>query len=170
MASPRMPSRAAIATVGIIGAGTMGSGIAINFLLAGIPTVILETRQEALDRGVKHIQDFFADRVSKRKMKPEKAQALAALLQPTLDYADLANADLVIEAVFEDMGVKQAVFETLDRVCKQGCHPRLQHFNAGPEHDRQLHETAAGRGRRAFLQSGKRHEAARSRARRQDGG
>jgi 3-hydroxyacyl-CoA dehydrogenase len=75
-----------IATVGIIGAGTMGSGIAINFLLAGIPTVILETSQEALDRGVKHIQDFFADRINKRKMKPEKAQALAALLRPTLSY------------------------------------------------------------------------------------
>jgi 3-hydroxyacyl-CoA dehydrogenase len=109
-----------VASVGVIGAGTMGSGIAINFLLAGIPTVILETKQEALDRGVKHIQDFFEGRVKKGKMKAEKAAAQAALLKPTLSYDDFANVDLVIEAVFEDMGVKKIVFEKLDSVCKPG--------------------------------------------------
>ncbi len=109
-----------IASVGIIGAGTMGSGIAINFLLAGIPVTMLETKQDALDRGAKHIADYFADRVTKRKMKPEKAQALGALLKPTLSYDDLANVDLVIEAVFENMDVKKAVFERLDSVCKPG--------------------------------------------------
>jgi 3-hydroxyacyl-CoA dehydrogenase len=98
----------------------MGSGIAINFLLAGIPVTMLETQQEALDRGTKHIRDYLADRVSKRKMKPEKAQALDALLKPSLSYDDLAHVDLVIEAVFESMAVKKAVFETLDRVCKPG--------------------------------------------------
>jgi len=110
----------AVASVGVIGAGTMGSGIAINFLLAGIPTIILETKQDALDRGVKHIHDFFEGRVKKGKMKPEKAATLAALLKPTLSYDDFANVDLVIEAVFEDMGVKKAVFEKLDSVCKVG--------------------------------------------------
>ena len=109
-----------IASVGVIGAGTMGSGIAINFLLAGIPTVILETKQEALDRGVKHINDFFEGRVKKGKLKAEKAAAQAALLKPTLSYDDFANVDLVIEAVFEEMGVKKAVFEKLDAVCKPG--------------------------------------------------
>jgi 3-hydroxyacyl-CoA dehydrogenase len=109
-----------IHSVGIVGAGTMGSGIAINFLLAGIPVTMLETQQEALDRGTKHIRDYLADRVSKRKMKPEKAQALDALLKPSLSYDDLAHVDLVIEAVFESMAVKKAVFETLDRVCKPG--------------------------------------------------
>ena len=109
-----------VASVGIIGAGTMGSGIAINFLLAGIPVTMLETQQAALDRGAKHIADYFADRVAKRKMKPEKAQALGALLTPTLSYGDLASVDLVIEAVFENMDVKKAVFEQLDRVCKPG--------------------------------------------------
>ena len=109
-----------IASVGVIGAGTMGSGIAINFLLAGIPTVILETKQEALDRGVTHINDFFEGRVKKGKMKAEKAAAQAALLKPTLSYDDFANVDLVIEAVFEEMGVKKAVFEKLDTVCKPG--------------------------------------------------
>ena len=106
--------------VGVIGAGTMGSGIAINFLVAGIPTVILETRQEALDRGVKHIHDYFEVRVKKGKLKAERAMALVSLLKPTLSYDDLSQADLVIEAVFEDMAVKQSVFETLDRVCKPG--------------------------------------------------
>ena len=110
----------AIASVGVIGAGTMGSGIAINFLMAGIPTVILETKQEALDRGIKHVQDFFEGRVKKGKMKPEKAAAQAALLKPTLNYDDFKQVDLVIEAVFEDMGVKKTVFETLDSVCKPG--------------------------------------------------
>jgi len=109
-----------IASVGIIGAGTMGSGIAINFLLAGIPVILLETKQEALDRGVKHIADYFTERVLKRKLKPEKAQALGALLKPTLSYDDLSQIDLVIEAVFENIDVKKAVFEKLDSVCKPG--------------------------------------------------
>ena len=109
-----------IASVGIIGAGTMGSGIAINFLLAGIPVTLLETTQEALDRGAKHIADYFTERVTKRKMKPEKAQALGALLKTTLSYDDLSQADLVIEAVFENIDVKKAVFEKLDSVCKPG--------------------------------------------------
>jgi 3-hydroxyacyl-CoA dehydrogenase len=109
-----------IASVGVIGAGTMGAGIAINFLLAKIPVVILETKQEALDRGVKHINDFFEGRVKKGKMKVDKANELAALLKPTLSYDDFTQVDLVIEAVFEDMGVKKTVFETLDGVCKPG--------------------------------------------------
>ena len=109
-----------VAMVGVIGAGTMGSGIAINFLLAGLPTGILETKQEALDRGVRHIADFFDSRVKKGKMKREKAASLAALLKPTLSYHELAQVDLVIEAVFEDMAVKRSVFQTLDRVCRPG--------------------------------------------------
>jgi 3-hydroxyacyl-CoA dehydrogenase len=109
-----------VASVGIIGAGTMGSGIAINFLLAGIPVTMLETQQTALDRGTQHIADYLVERVSKRKMKSEKAQELRALLKPTLSYDDLAQVDLVIEAVFENMDVKKAVFEQLDFVCKPG--------------------------------------------------
>lgn len=109
-----------ISSVGIIGAGTMGSGIAINFLLAGFPVTMLETKQDALDRGTKQIVDYFAERVAKRKMKTDKAQALEALLKPTLIYEDLAQVDLVIEAVFENIAIKKAVFEKLDNVCKTG--------------------------------------------------
>ncbi|MBL8512121.1 MAG: 3-hydroxyacyl-CoA dehydrogenase, partial [Betaproteobacteria bacterium] len=99
---------------------TMGSGIAINFLNAGIPVVILETKQEALDRGLASIRKIFEGQVQKGKLKPEKAQERLALLKGTLSYADLSQADLVIEAVFEEMGVKEAVFRQLDEVCKPG--------------------------------------------------
>ena len=109
-----------INSVGIVGAGTMGSGIAINFLLAGIPTVILETNQEALSRGIKYIGDFFQSRVNKGKINAAESSAFIALLKPTLNYSDLANVDLAIEAVFETMAVKKTVFEELDKVCRKG--------------------------------------------------
>ena len=117
---PEATKPRSIASVGVIGAGTMGSGIAINFLMAGIPTTILEMKQDALDRGVKAISSFLEGRVKKGKMKPEKAEGVMALLKPTLSFDDMANADLVIEAVFEDMEVKQQVFQKLDAVCKSG--------------------------------------------------
>ncbi|RFA29198.1 3-hydroxyacyl-CoA dehydrogenase [Alkalilimnicola ehrlichii] len=106
--------------VGVIGAGTMGSGIAINFLNAGIPVTILEMKQEALDRGVAHIKGVYEGRVKKGKMTQESAEKKMGLLSTTLSYDDFKDMDLVIEAVFEDMGVKQKVFETLDATCKPG--------------------------------------------------
>jgi 3-hydroxyacyl-CoA dehydrogenase len=109
-----------IEKVGLIGAGTMGRGIAINFLNAGIPVAILETKQDALDRGVQSIRKTYEDRVAKGKLSADKAERRMGLLQPTLSYDDLEDADLVIEAVFEEMGVKEAVFKKLDEVCKPG--------------------------------------------------
>ena len=109
-----------IKSVGVIGAGTMGSGIAINFLNAGIPVVILETKQEALDRGIASVAKVYESQVKKGKMKAEKAQERASLLKGTLSYDDLSDVDLVIEAVFEELGVKEAVFKKLDAVCKPG--------------------------------------------------
>jgi len=109
-----------IATVGVIGAGTMGGGISMNFLNAGMPVTILETRQEALDRGVDTIRRNYEAQVKKGKLKPEKYEELMGLLKTTLGYDDLKSCDLVIEAVFEDIGVKQAVFEQLDAVAKPG--------------------------------------------------
>jgi len=109
-----------IKKVGVIGAGTMGSGISINFLNAGIPVTILEMKQENLDRGVEHIRKTFERQVAKGRMTEDKAKERMALLNPTLSYNDLADMDLVIEAVFEEMGVKQKVFETLDQTVKQG--------------------------------------------------
>ena len=104
----------------MIGAGTMGGGIAMNFLNAGLPVTILETRQDALDRGLATIRGNYEAQVKKGKLKPEKLAERMALLTPTLDYAGLGDADLIIEAVFEDLGVKEQVFRRLDEVARPG--------------------------------------------------
>src|ERR1700674_1101952 len=109
-----------IASVAVIGAGTMGGGIAMNFLSAGIPVTILEMKQEALDKGVATIRKNYEGSIKRGKLTPEKLQQNIALLKPTLSYGDIKSADLVIEAVFEDMAVKQEVFERLDAVAKPG--------------------------------------------------
>jgi 3-hydroxyacyl-CoA dehydrogenase len=109
-----------IASVAVIGAGTMGGGIAMNFLSAGFPVTILEMKQEALDKGLATIRKNYEGSVKRGKLTPEKLQQNIALLKPTLSYDDIKTADLVIEAVFEDMAVKQAVFEKLDAVVKPG--------------------------------------------------
>ena len=109
-----------VAKLAVIGAGTMGGGIAMNFLNAGIPVVMLETKQEALDKGVAIIRKNYDSQVKKGKLKQDKLDGRMAMLTTTLNYADLKDADMVIEAVFEDMGVKETVFKTLDEVMKPG--------------------------------------------------
>lgn len=109
-----------IKSVGVIGGGTMGTGISINFLNAGIPVTLVEMKQEGLDRGVAAIQKVYEGRVKKGKMSEEKAKACVDLLTPSLSYDDLGDVDLVIEAVFEELGVKESVFQKLDEVCKPG--------------------------------------------------
>jgi 3-hydroxyacyl-CoA dehydrogenase len=104
----------------VIGAGTMGGGIAMNFANAGIPVTMLETRQEALDKGLATIRRNLENTVKKGKLTQEKCEERLALVSGTLDYAAIADADIVIEAVFEDMGVKESVFRKLDEVMKQG--------------------------------------------------
>ena len=109
-----------VTKVAIIGAGTMGTGIAINFLMAGIETRLLEVNQEALDRGVDRIRQYFEGRVKKGKLTVDKAKQLAGRLIPVLDYSQIGDTDLVIEAVFEDMTVKKSVFTQLDTVMREG--------------------------------------------------
>ena len=109
-----------IKKVGVIGAGTMGGGIAMNFLSAGIPVTILEMKQEALDRGTGVMRKNYENTAKRGRMTMEQVDAAMGLLTPTLDYADLADCDLVIEAVYENMDVKKEVFGTLDGVVKQG--------------------------------------------------
>ncbi|CAG2129722.1 3-hydroxyacyl-CoA dehydrogenase NAD-binding domain-containing protein [Cupriavidus plantarum] len=106
--------------VAVIGAGTMGGGITMNFLNAGIPVTMLETKQEALDRGVATIRKNYENSAKKGKLTAEKVEARMALLTTTLSYDDIKDADLVIEAVFEELGVKETVFKTLDEVMKPG--------------------------------------------------
>ena len=109
-----------IARVGVIGAGTMGGGITMNFLNAGIPVVLLEMKQEALDRGLATIRKNYENSMKKGKLKPEQVEQRMGLITPTLEYAALKDADLIVEAVFEEMGVKEAVFRQLDAVAKPG--------------------------------------------------
>ena len=110
----------AVERVGIVGAGTMGGGIAMNFLNAGIPVVLVETTQEALDRGLATIRRNYENSAKKGKLTAEQVEQRMALVAPSLDYAALAEADLVIEAVYEEYDVKQAVFEKIDAVAKPG--------------------------------------------------
>jgi len=109
-----------VASVAIIGAGTMGGGIAMNFMNAGIPVKILEMKQEALDRGLATIRKNYESQIAKGKLKTDKYEERMALLSTTLSYEEIGSADLVIEAVFEEMGVKEAVFKKLDEVMKPG--------------------------------------------------
>src|SRR6266849_2523117 len=109
-----------IKTAGIVGAGTMGGGIAMNFANAGIPVTLLEVKQEALDRGVATIRKNYESSAKKGKLTSAQVEERMRLVRPTLSYADLAQADIVVEAVFEDMGVKEGVFRTLDEVMKPG--------------------------------------------------
>ena len=113
------PTRA-INKVAVIGAGTMGGGIAMNFLNAGIPVVLLEMKQEALDKGIGVMRKNYEAQVKKGKLKQDKLDERIGLLSSTLKYDDLKDADLVIEAVFEDMAIKEQVFKTLDEVMKPG--------------------------------------------------
>ena len=104
----------------VIGAGTMGGGIAMNFANAGIPVTLLETKQEALDKGIAIIRKNYENTLKKGKLTQEKFDQRMAAISGSLDYAAIADADIVIEAVFEDMGVKETVFRKLDEVMKQG--------------------------------------------------
>ena len=104
----------------VIGAGTMGGGIAMNFVNAGIPVVLLETKQEALDKGIATIRKNYENTMKKGKLTQEKFDQRVGLISGTLSYADIAQADIVVEAVFEDMGVKETVFKQLDAVMKPG--------------------------------------------------
>lgn len=106
--------------VAVIGAGTMGGGIAMNFANAGIPVALLELKGEALDNGLMQIRKNYEISVKRGKMTAEQLEQRMDLLFGTLDYNDLADADLVIEAVFEQMEIKQQVFRTLEKVCKPG--------------------------------------------------
>ena len=152
----------------MIGAGTMGGGIAMNFLNAGIPVVMLEMKQEALDKGVGIMRKNYEAQVKKGKLKQDKLDERMALLSTTLNYDDLKDADLVIEAVFEDMGVKEQVFKTLDEVMKPGAILASNTSTLDVDKIAVVHEAPAGRDRHALLQPGQRDEAARGRARRED--
>ena len=113
------PTRA-VESVGVIGAGTMGGGISMNFLSAGIPVTIVETNAKALERGVGVIRRNYEASVARGRLAAAQVDTAMALLTPTLDFDALGQCDLVIEAAYEDMAVKKEIFGRLDRIAKPG--------------------------------------------------
>ncbi|MEP6548151.1 MAG: 3-hydroxyacyl-CoA dehydrogenase NAD-binding domain-containing protein [Gammaproteobacteria bacterium] len=109
-----------IRKVGVIGAGTMGGGITMSLINAGLPVVLLETQQDALDRGLANIRRNYQGALRKGTLNEAGLASRLALITPTLDYATLRDVDLSIEAVFESMDVKRQVFEKLDAVLRPG--------------------------------------------------
>ena len=106
--------------VGVVGAGTMGGGIAMNFLNAGIPVVLVEARQEALERGLATVRANYERSVRGGRLSAQQVEQRMALLRPSLEFDALSPCDLIIEAVFEDLQVKREVFERLDAVAREG--------------------------------------------------
>jgi 3-hydroxyacyl-CoA dehydrogenase len=109
-----------IQSVGVLGAGTMGTGIAMNFLNAGIPVTLVEAQQAALDRGLRTIRANYDSTAKKGRLTEAEVERRMALLSASLELASLANADLVIEAVFENLEVKKDIFSKLDGIAKAG--------------------------------------------------
>ena len=109
-----------IATAAVIGAGTMGGGITMNFANAGIPVTMVEVSQEALDRGLETIRKNYAATVSKGRLSQEDMDKRMALIPPSVDFKSIGKADIVIEAVFEEMDVKKEVFGKIDAIAKAG--------------------------------------------------
>ncbi|WP_230629729.1 3-hydroxyacyl-CoA dehydrogenase NAD-binding domain-containing protein [Sphingomonas sp. Leaf37] len=117
---PADTQRRAINRVGVIGAGTMGGGISMNFLSAGIPVTIVEMQADALERGTGVMRKNYEASAAKGRMKPEQVEAAMGALTPTLNFDDLAQCDLIIEAVYENMDVKKEIFTKLDGIAKPG--------------------------------------------------
>jgi 3-hydroxyacyl-CoA dehydrogenase len=114
--TPTRPIRSAA----VIGAGTMGGGIAMNFANAGIPVTVLEVKQDALEKGLAVVRKNYEGSAKKGRLTAAQVEERMGLIKPTMSYADVAQADIVVEAVFEDLKVKEAVFQKLDEVAKPG--------------------------------------------------
>ncbi|OCC23006.1 3-hydroxyacyl-CoA dehydrogenase [Croceicoccus estronivorus] len=109
-----------IRKVGVIGAGTMGGGITMNFLQAGVPVTLVEMKQEALDRGIATIRKNYERTAAKGRMTMEQVDKLMSLIDPVLSLDALADVDLVVEAVFEEISIKKDIFGQLDGICREG--------------------------------------------------
>ncbi len=118
---PRDTPKLDINSVGILGAGTMGGGIAMNFLNAGIPVTIVEREQDALDRGLAVIRKNYERSAKRGSISADDVETRMGLLTPSLDKSDFSTVDMVVEAVFEDMDLKKTLFAEFDAICKPGC-------------------------------------------------
>ena len=136
-----------IKKVGVIGAGTMGGGISMNFLSAGIPVTIVEMAQDALDRGTGVMRKNYEATAAKGRMTGEQVEQAMGLLSPKLELEALADCDLIIEAVYENMDVKKDIFGKLDTDRQAGRDPGVEHLLSRRQRDRGLDLAAAGRAR-----------------------
>ncbi len=163
--TPTMPIR----SVGIVGAGTMGGGIAMNFANAGLPVTVVETTREALERGLSVVRRNYEASAKRGRLSDADVEERVGLLTGSLALDDLADCDLVIEAVFEDMAIKQEVFRRLDAIAKPGA--ILASNTSYLDIDEIAAETRRPRAcpRPAFLLARERHAPPRDRARREDG-
>ena len=118
--SQKRQQKLPIAKVGVIGSGTMGGGIAMNMVNVGIPVTIVEVKREALDRGLGVIRKNYENTARKGRISQEEVEQRCGLITGSLDLKDLADCDLIIEAVFEDMAVKKDIFSRLDDIAKPG--------------------------------------------------
>jgi len=109
-----------VTSVGVIGAGTMGGGIAMNFLSTGVPVTLVEQTKEALERGLGVIRRNYETSAKRGRISSDDVERCMSLITPTVNYDDLSQVDLIIEAVFESMPIKKDVFGKIDRIAKQG--------------------------------------------------
>ena len=151
-------------SVAVIGAGTMGGGIAMVFSNAGLPVTLIEQAQEGLDRGIATIKGNYDRTAAKGRISEQDVADRMERITPTLNLEDAADADLIIEAVFEEMDVQEGRLHPA-RCDRQGRRdPGHEHLPPRRRRDRRGDESPAGRRRPALLQSGQRHEAAGGRA------
>ena len=158
-----------VARVGIVGAGTMGAAISVCFLDSSIPVALIERDQAALDRGVERIRSVYQRLVQSGRMSAEEMQRRLGMLTPTVALPALAQVDLVIEAVFEDMNVKQALMARARPPVETRRRSRLQHFLSRSRCARLRHRPPRRLRWVALLRTGKRDAADRDRARARDG-
>ena len=154
--------------VAVIGAGTMGGGIAMNFANAGIPVTLIETGEEQLKRGMGVMQKNYEATAARGGIPADAPAKRMALINGVVGLENVKDADLVIEAVFENMAVKKEVFGKLDKYRQAGRGAGHQHLLSQHRRDREGDQASAGRARHALLLARQRHEAVRDRARRQD--
>ena len=147
-----------IKTAAVVGAGTMGGGIAMSFADFGLPVKLVDSSREVLDRGLARIRNNYAVSVKRGSLTQQEMDERLALIEPVETYEAIGDCDAVIEAVFEQMPVKKEVFARLDEVMKPGALLYHQHLGARHRRDRQRHQAARGRGRHALLRARQRHE------------
>ena len=158
-------SRAEIRRAAVIGAGTMGGGITMNYANAGIPVIVKETSQEALDRGMATIRKNYAGSVKKGRLTQAAMDERMALITPQLTYDGFDEADIIVEAVFEGMALKKQVFAEIDAHRQAGLHPGVEHLVPRYRRNRLGHRAPGDGAGQSLLQPGERDAAARDRAR-----